>query len=154
MKRTIIIIILTLGTLAMRAQSGLNVNALFDGQIKQSPSATEILVEGSKAKEIGLDLYRSLTVTDLAQARVIETAVIHDGAKAKSKEVEYRAGKLYYGFYELGVVNPQTAEKHAHFRYMFYLNRSLANQKPQNRVTIIYMESRHDAAYIKRLIKK
>lgn len=154
MKRYIIIFMLCAYYAALWAQDGLAINALFDGRFKQSPTATEILVDGGKARAIGLDIYRSLTVTDMAQAKAIEQNVTHDGARAKSKEVEYRGGRLYYGFYELGLVRPVKTEKQARYRYVFYLNQSLANKTPQNRVTLIYMESKHGPEKIKQLIKK
>ena len=99
MKRTTIIILTCLlATMTAMAQNGLNINRLFDGRFKKAAGATEIIVTGRQAHEIGLDVYHSLSVTDKGQAELIESLVVKDGAKAIDKEVEYRNGQLYYGF--------------------------------------------------------
>ena len=102
MKRTTIIILACmLTTMAAMAQTGLNINRLFDGRYKKAAGATEIIVTGSQAHEIGLTIYHSISVTEKAQAEIIENLVVKDGAKAIDKEVEYRNGQLYYGFYTM-----------------------------------------------------
>ena len=69
MKRiTIIILTCLLTTMAAMAQKGLNINRLFDGRYKKAPGATEIIVTGSQAREIGLSIYHSVSVTDKTQA--------------------------------------------------------------------------------------
>ena len=148
MKR-IIIITLTclLTTLATVAQDGLNINRLFDGRYKKAAGATEIIVTGSQAREIGLTVYHSVSVTDKTQAEIIENLVVKDGAQAVDKEAEYRNGQLYYGFY--------TMQKHKHKnRYIFFLNQNLARKSPKNVVTLIYMEGEASAEKIKKLIRK
>jgi len=148
MKR-IIIITLTclLTTLATVAQDGLNINRLFDGRYKKAAGATEIIVTGSQAREIGLTVYHSVSVTDKTQAEIIENLVVKDGAQAVDKEAEYRNGQLYYGFY--------TMQKHKRKnRYIFFLNQNLARKSPKNVVTLIYMEGEASAEKIKKLIRK
>ena len=148
MKR-IIIITLTclLTTLATVAQDGLNINRLFDGRYKKAAGATEIIVTGSQAREIGLTVYHSVSVTDKTQAEIIENLVVKDGAQAVDKETEYRNGQLYYGFY--------TMQKHKRKnRYIFFLNQNLARKSPKNVVTLIYMEGEASAEKIKKLIRK
>ncbi len=148
MKR-IAIIILTclLTTMAAMAQKGLNINRLFDGRFKNVSGATEIIVTGDKAHEIGLTIYHSLSVTDNGQAELLESMVVKDGARAVSKEVEYRNGQLYYGFYSL------TKNKSSN-RYIFFLNQNLARKSPKNLVTLIYMEGSASPERIKKLIRK
>ena len=117
MKRTTIIILACmLTTMAAMAQTGLNINRLFDGRYK-------------------------------AQAEIIENLVVKDGAKAIDKEVEYRNGQLYYGFYTL----PKYKRSN---RYIFFLNQNLARKSPKNVVTLIYMEGEASAERIKKLIRK
>jgi len=148
MKRiTIIILTCLLTTMAAMAQAGLNINRLFDGRYKKAAGATEIIVTGSQAREIGLTVYHSVSVTDKAQAEIIENLVMKDGVQAIDKEVEYRNGQLYYGFYTMPKV------KHAH-RYIFFLNQNLARKSPKSNVTLIYMEGRATAGEIKKLIRK
>ena len=149
MKRfSLIIFISILATLPVLAQSGLNINSLFDGRYKKDPNATELIVTGSGAKEINLKVYHSLKVTQKSQQNLVESLVVKDGVKAVDKEVEYRNGQLYYGFYCL------PATKNGENRYIFYLNQNLAHKAPKNMVTLIYMEGKATPEQIKQLIRK
>ena len=148
MKRiTIIILTCLLTTIAAMAQTGLNINRLFDGRYKKASGATEIIVTGVQAREIGLTVYHSLSVTDKNQAELVEGLVVKDGAQAVDKEVEYRNGQLYYGFYTMKKSKRDN-------RYIFYLNQNLARKSPKNIVTLIYMEGEASADKIKKLIRK
>ena len=148
MKRiTIIIMTCLLTTMAAMAQTGLNINRLFDGRYKKAAGATEIIVTGVQAREIGLTIYHSLSVTDKSQAELVEGLVIKDGAQAIDKEVEYRNGQLYYGFYMMKKSKRDN-------RYIFYLNQNLARKSPKNIVTLIYMEGLATQDEIKKLIRK
>ena len=148
MKRiTIIILTCLLTTMAAMGQTGLNINRLFDGRYKKAAGATEIIVTGVQAREIGLTVYHSLSVTEKSQAELVEALVVKDGVQAVDKEVEYRNGQLYYGFY--------TMPKHKRSnRYIFFLNQNLARKAPKNVVTLIYMEGSASADQIKKLIRK
>lgn len=149
MKRfSLIIFICTLAALPVLAQSGLNINSLFDGRFKKDPNATELIVTGSSAREINLKVYHSLKVTQKSHQNLIESLVVKDGVKAVDKEVEYRNGQLYYGFYCL------PASKYGDNRYMFFLNQNLAHKAPKNVVTLIYMEGKATPEQIKKLIRK
>ena len=148
MKRiTIIILTCLLTTMAAMAQTGLNINRLFDGRYKKAAGATEIIVTGVQAREIGLTVYHSLSVTDKNQAELVEAMVVKDGAQAVDKEVEYRNGQLYYGFYTMKKSKRDN-------RYIFYLNQNLARKSPKNIVTLIYMEGFASQEEIKKLIRK
>ena len=86
MKRTTIIILACLLTsMAAMAQKGLNINRLFDGRFKKSTGATEIIVTGYQAREIGLVIYHSLSVIDKNQAELVESLVVKDGVQAVDK---------------------------------------------------------------------
>lgn len=148
MKRTTIIILTCLlTTIAAMAQEGLNIDRLFDGRFKKATGATEIIVTGQQARQIGLTVYHSLSVTDKGQAELVESMVVKDGAQAIDKEVEYRNGQLYYGFYTMKPVKRQN-------RYIFFLNQNLARKSPKNTVTLIYMEGSANSEQIKKLIRK
>ena len=148
MKRiTIIILTCLLTTIAAMAQTGLNINRLFDGRYKKAAGATEIIVTGVQAREIGLTVYHSLSVTEKNQAELVEAMVVKDGAQAVDKEVEYRNGQLYYGFYTMKKGKRDN-------RYIFYLNQNLARKSPKNIVTLIYMEGFASQEEIKKLIRK
>ena len=149
MKRILIITIAcALTTMPALAQTGLNINSLFDGRYKKTPYAAEMIVTGEPAHEIGLKIYHSLKVTQKSQQSLIESLVVKDGANAVEREVEYRSGQLYYGFYTL---SPTKKGKN---RYIFYLNQNLAKNSPKNMVTLIYMEGDATPDKIKKLIKK
>ncbi len=147
MKRITIILTCLLTTMAAMAQTGLNINRLFDGRYKKAAGATEIIVTGVQAREIGLTVYHSLSVTDKNQAELVEAMVVKDGAQAVDKEVEYRNGQLYYGFYTMKKGKRDN-------RYIFYLNQNLARKSPKNIVTLIYMEGFASQEEIKKLIRK
>ena len=148
MKRTTIIILTCLlTTIAAMAQEGLSIDRLFDGRFKKATGATESIVTGQQARQIGLTVYHSLSVTDKGQAELVESMVVKDGAQAIDKEVEYRNGQLYYGFYTMKPVKRQN-------RYIFFLNQNLARKSPKNTVTLIYMEGSANSEQIKKLIRK
>lgn len=149
MKRTTLIFITCiLMSLPVLAQSGLNINSLFDGRYKRNPYASEMIVTGTNAREINLKVYHSIKVTEKAQQNLIESLVVKDGIKAVDKEVEYRGGQLYYGFYTL------PTDKSGNERYIFFLNQNLAQKSPKNMVTLIYMEGKATTEQIKKLIRK
>ena len=148
MKRiTIITLTCLLTAMTAMAQTGLNINRLFDGRYKKAAGATEIIVTGVQAREIGLTVYHSLSVTDKNQAELVEGLVVKDGVQAVDKEVEYRNGQLYYGFYTMKKGKRDN-------RYIFYLNQNLARKSPKNIVTLIYMEGFASQDEIKKLIRK
>lgn len=157
MKRTIFIILTCLLTcVSAMAQQGLNINRLFNENLKTDDwvtqelnGKTEIIVTGDNAKEMGLSTYHSISFNSgkKQDRESIEALVIKDGAQALDKDVEYRNGQLYYGFYTL---KPNKRNK----RYIFYLNQNLARKSPKNIVTVIYMEGKKSPEEVKKLIRK
>lgn len=92
--------ILSLLTLPLMAQKGLQVNTLFDGRFKKDHRAVEVLIKGKELKKYHLSLFRSLTVTNApAVFREMETLVCQDAKSAVDKEVGTIGNRLYYGFY-------------------------------------------------------
>ena len=98
---------------------------------------------------MGLNTYHSISLNNAKKQDVssIVELVIKDGAQAIDKDVEYRNGQLYYGFYTL---KPNKRNK----RYIFYLNQNLARKSPKNIVTVIYMEGKKSPEEVKKLIRK
>lgn len=122
-------------SLSAKAQDGLHIASLFNGQYHDHKDATEVLMKGRKLAPYHLTLFRSLTLnTATARTLPIEKLVRADGANAVDKEVNLRGGHLYYGFYQL-------KPKGKTHRYLFYRNNSL---KPGTghplTLTLIYME--------------
>lgn len=136
--------ILLLGTISGYAQEGLNVAPFFSDAYASNPKVTMISYSGNQLASRGLTMYKSISVTDdAALADKIARAVAKDGSRAESKEVSYRAGQLYLGFYFLG-------GRGANRKYMLYLNRRPAGRE---KTTLIYMEGDLDAAAVKSMMK-
>lgn len=146
MKRLLLLIAISISVaVGAMSQTGLSVNELFDGRYRNNPSATETVMNGGSLTKYDLTLYHSLTFTgDSSQATAIERLVAHDGAAAREKEVTYRHGQLYYGFYVL----PRVNGKH---RYLFYLNQYAAGVG--DKIILIYIEGNAGKEAIKKLLK-
>lgn len=118
---------------------------LFDRAMQSDPRVVMVTIAGSGLRDYDLDLYRSLTAVSAPDvAARMEKAVQHDGTHAREREVAYRDGRLYYGFY---VLDPRNLAR----RYIFYLNRGLAGGK---KAMVIYMEGDATVNQIKRMLKK
>jgi len=145
MKRIITLLMLwAIGTSAMLAQDKLAIGQLFDGRYHDEPRASEAQISGDKLSRYSLSLYRSLTLTDMPEAAAeIEPLVTRDAAKAVDREVSYRDGVLYYGFYQL---QPHYGQQ----RYMFYLNQ---NRNGGDKIILIYLEGSASRDKIKQMLK-
>lgn len=148
MKRPILILLLLYCCAAsLCAQSGLQINALFDGRYHNNPDATEVLLKGKRISAYNLKLFRSLTLASSgAEASRVERLVKADAARAVYKEARHKSGRLYYGFYCLepaGGLN----------RYLFYRNNGLqAGGQPT--LTLIYMEGKATMSELKKRFGK
>ena len=128
------------------AQSGLQIDRLFDGHYKKQKNAIEVLVKGKKLEPYKLSLFRSLTVKGTEKDfEELEKLVLKDAASAIDKEVGMIGGKLYYGFYRF-------PNKKTNYRYLFYRNASLQNPI-SNEVTLVYMEGVSTLDELKKLFK-
>lgn len=145
MKRIITLLMLwAIGASASLAQEQLNIAEIFDGRYHDEPRATETQISGDKLSPYSLTLYRSLTLTDMPEAAdEIEPLVTRDGTKAIDREVAYRDGGLYYGFYQL----QRRGTKQC---YLFYLNQ---NRAKGNKIILIYLEGYASPDKIKSMLK-
>ncbi len=144
MRRNLLLILLALVGATASAQAGLNVDSLFGGRYKKCKTSETVMKEGA-IKDYGIDVYHSLTVKGAPVAAIdLERAVLADASDALSSEVNYKDGRLYYGFYEL----PSLRGKH---RYIFYLNQYL---RKGDSIILIYMEGDAGVREIKRMLKK
>lgn len=131
--------------IAASAQSSFEIDQLFDGRYRTNPAVTENVMKGGSLKKYDISLYHSLNFTGIpAEAKKIERLVARDGTKATDKEVSYRNGALYYGFYEFPM-------SHGKNRYIFYLNQH-ANGSG-NKIILIYIEGSAPRNQIKKLLK-
>lgn len=145
MKRIISLLMLwVIGASSSIAQDQLNIAKIFDGRYHDESRASETQISGDKLSPYSLTLYRSLTLTDMPEeAAKIEPLVTRDGAKAIDREVSYRDGGLYYGFYQLQCRGAKQC-------YLFYLNQ---NRAKGNKIIIIYLEGFASPDKIKSMLK-
>ncbi len=145
MKRiTLTLILMILGSASILAQRGLNIYPFFTSEYTSNPKVTVVSLSGKQLEDRGLEKYKSISITDdTALADKLSQAVIKDGCKAVEKDVSYRGGQLYFGFYSLGGSGINR-------RYMLYLNRRPAGKEKS---TLIYIEGNLDSASVKAMIK-
>lgn len=125
-------------------QSGLNVAPFFDGNYASNPKVTMISMTGNQLGVQGMRVYKSISVTDDTElADKIGNAVAKDGVHAVAKDVSYKKGVLYYGFYSLGGEGISR-------RYLLYLNRRPTGKE---KTTLIFIEGNLDVEAVKRMIK-
>ena len=146
MRHLILILMIICSSLARAdAQTGLAIERFFDDGLTHAPGAdvTAVDITGSKLKAYDLSIYRSVSVTDDESLTAkIERAVAHDGAKALSREVSLKSGRLYFGFYILPSVNHEN-------RFIFYLNSTLSGGK---KVILIYMQGKASQQQIQKML--
>lgn len=146
MKRFYLIILMIVGVWCVaRAQSNLNVSPFFTEKFARNPKVTMIYAGGDDVGVKGVDVYRSITVDGNPKLSAqLTDAVKKDGANAKSKEVSYRDGELYFGFYFMGGHSQ-------HRRYLLFLNRRPMGKE---KVTLIYIEGDISEQGVKKLMAK
>lgn len=147
MKKALLIIIAASAffPLCMHAQSGLNINKIFTDHYRDMKGATETMVVKDQLRNMNLSLYHSITFKDHPElGGTIERLVAADGAKAASKEVRYKNGHLYYGFYSLG------ATAGGLNRYIIYLNGHLNGD---NRIMLLFLEGKAKSEQVKKMLK-
>jgi len=146
MKKIIIMLVIFLtSVLAADAQNnGLNITPFFSSVYAGRPEVTMLSLSGTQLEARNLSKYNSISVTnDAALADKITQAVIKDGANARSKNVSYKKGQLYFGFYFLG-------GKGWHRKYILYLNRRPVGKE---KVTLIYIEGNVSESVVKKMIR-
>lgn len=129
------------------AQDRLEIASFLNDGIEHAPQAqvTTVSITGKQLKQHNLSIYRSISVTgDQELTRQIERAVTHDGAKADSREVSFKDGRLYFGFYTLP---PHDKEN----RYIFYLN---SEPTGGNKTTLIYIQGKASPEKIQEMLKR
>ena len=145
-RQLITFVLVAFAIIAAKAQDGLNVAELYDGRYRENPNAVETIISGDGLSQYDLDIYHGLSIRGLSadEQKKIERLVAKDGSSAVDKEVNYKGGYLYYGFYSLPPKNKKNC-------YLFYLNN---NMKKGDKIIILYMEGRAGARKIKKMITK
>lgn len=143
-KLLVIIAILLLSVTGVSAQNGLNVAPYLSGKFTDNSGVTYVNLSGNQLSVSGLTVYKSFSETaDDKLAADILNAVVKDGASAQTKEVSYKNGQLYFGFYALGGSGKTK-------RYLFYLNRRAIGKRKS---TLIYIEGNLSESEVKALIE-
>lgn len=152
MRQYLIVILLILtGCVHGFAQDNLRIGIKMNGSYRNNPNASEtILIGDNKLKRIGVTLYHSLSVSDdPAFPEEVEPLLLVDVKSAIDREVVYRSGKLYYGFYALPSIKKDGKNIN---RYIFYLNQFPVKGK---QVIMIYVEGTASPQQIKdKLLKQ
>lgn len=127
----------------LQAHAGnLNIDKFFSSRYSSNPKVTVIDVSNHNYSE-KIRTYRSISVTgDKVLADKIAEAVAKDGSHAASKEVSYKDGMLYYGFFSMGGAGRNR-------RYILYLNRRPTGKE---KTTLVYIEADMDEAAVKKMI--
>ncbi|MDE6303343.1 MAG: hypothetical protein K2M01_00835 [Paramuribaculum sp.] len=143
-KLLIVITIILLSVAGVSAQNGLNVAPYLSGKFTDNPGVTYVNLSGKQLSAAGLSVYKSISETaDDELAADILNAVNKDGASAQTKEVSYKNGQLYFGFYAMGGSENRK-------RYLFYLNRRAIGKRKS---TLIYIEGNLSESEVKALIE-
>lgn len=144
MKKLILIIIMLAFAKFVYAQQGLNVAPFFSGTYASNPDVTIVLLSGKKLEKKGLSKYSSVSVAGNSMiSDKITAAVVKDGSRAVSKEVSYKGGKLYYGFYFMG-------GRDEHRKYLLFLDR---RPDGKEKTTLIFIEGDLDSKDVMKMIK-
>lgn len=147
MKRLLIILAVICTAVGVSAQSSPEIRKLFSDFASKDGTTTETVISGEPLKGSGLSLYRSLVITGTCDnADAIAARVIKCAAGARSREVKYIDGKIYYAQFAL-----PPAPGESDNRYLFYLNSALKGDK---RLMIIYMSGPASLDQIKKLINQ
>lgn len=145
MRQLLTALVLLATAAAATAQEGLSVADVFGGRFNDRAGVRETTISGGSLAAHRLDLYRSLSFDNPGDDDValVERAVKQDGTRATDREVQLRAGRLYYGFYAL----PRRNSKN---RYLLYLNQLAAGG---DKLLVIYLEGRASAEQVKNMLK-
>ena len=135
-KILLILFILLCAALPSAAQTGLEINKIFNGRFSSDPAVTETLLSGSSKilKKNKLTVFATFKGPAANYRSEVEKAVLADGASAIGKNVRYKEGKLYYALF---ILRPVKAAGKTLNRYLYYLNNS-ANKGAN--VMVAYLE--------------
>ena len=144
MKRIITILLSSVIYAVAYGQTGLNVAPFFGDSYASNQKVSMITMTDGQLRDKGVRIYKSISVADdIELADKIGKAVAKDGARAVTKDVSYKKGVLYYGFFSLGGVGNNR-------RYLLYLNRRPTGKE---KTTLIFIEGTLDEKAVKRMIK-
>lgn len=126
------------------AQDGLNIAQFFTDTYGKMNDVTIVNMNYDNPEKGAVRIYKSISVVNNRElSDKIARAVTKDGTSANNKEVSYRDGELYFGFYSMG-------GKRSSRRYILFLNK---RPKGVEKTTLIFIEGNLDEKDVKSLIK-
>lgn len=131
MKRIFLIAVIGFASLlTCRAQSGLQIDSLFNGFLVPKSQLTESIVSGKKLKAYNLDYFRSIRFQASAQEEEkVISWVVSDSRRASDKEMDSDKGRLVYALLRF----PGDGKKN---RYVGYQIKKIEGK---DFVTVVYL---------------
>lgn len=137
MKRSLfaLMLLLTVSAIAS-AQTGLEINEIFNGKYAGDPKVTQTMISGTNKflKAHDLTVFATFKGPASKYAPIIEPMILADGAKSVGRNIRYKEGKLHYVFFMLKPIMENGAKIN---RFLYYLN-----NQPQkgNNMMVVYFE--------------
>lgn len=140
MKRMILIAIGLFAALTLLAQSGFQVNPVFDGKLVPKSRMEETFIEGSQLSPYKLRVFRSVkfTVTE-SEFSEIQTRLLEDARGAADRQTDYAGGKLCYAVLRYPVKVRSTRNDISLVDGSKYLCLQAARKGDGYQVTLVYM---------------
>lgn len=140
MKRMILIAIGLFATLTVLAQSGFQVNPVFNGKLVPKSRMEETFIEGSQLSPYKLRVFRSVkfTVTE-SEFSEIQTRLLEDARGAADRQTDYAGGKLCYAVLRFPVKVRSTRNDTSLVDGSKYLCLQAARKGDGYQVTLVYM---------------
>ncbi|MBD5387656.1 hypothetical protein HDR70_07215 [bacterium] len=137
MKRLLFIFFIMVSTvMVMNAQSGLEINSIFNGRYATDPNVTETIISGKNKflKKHKLNVLATFKGPASSYRSIVERMVLADASKSIGKSVRYKDGRLYFGLF---ILKPIVSNNVRMNRYLYYLDNS--NHKNPT-VLVVYLE--------------
>lgn len=140
MKRMLLVAIGLFATLTLLAQSGFQVNPVFDGKLIPKSRMEETFIEGSQLSPYKLRVFRSVkfTVTE-SEFSEIQTRLLEDARGAADRQTDYAGGKLCYAVLRYPVKVRSTRNDISLVDGSKYLCLQAARKGDGYQVTLVYM---------------
>lgn len=140
MKRMILVAIGLFAALTLLAQSGFQVNPVFDGKLVPKSRMEETFIEGSQLSPYKLRVFRSVkfTVTE-SEFSEIQTRLLEDARGAADRQTDYAGGKLCYAVLRFPVKVRSTRNDTSLVDGSKYLCLQAARKGDGYQVTLVYM---------------
>lgn len=150
LNRLVLVIILMIsGVSVAGAQSGLEIDKIFNGAFSSDPRVTETFMSGNNKflKAHKLTVFATLKAPAATYQPRVEKLVLADGSRATGKQIRYKDGKLYFALF---ILKPRGSGKQQLNRYLYYLN--TAADKGSN-ILVVYLEGRLSEEEVSQLIQ-